>query len=153
MSRTKSSAKAESWIKQLENGNLKSKTVQVLKFIKENPYTTLHAIRLALSGISHQTITCVISVSLDEGAIMIMGRIKIEDNPYSQYYFIQDPKTRANLKIERKKEMFVAWAKQGLSNYSDMLPESIKQELEAKTCGITIRDMSTLFKQGHGYTP
>lgn len=146
MSETKSISKSETWIKQLNEGFLKSKTIVVLDYISKHQHTNLYDLRIALS-MSHQTITSRISNLMDEGVIKIIGSTTIKDNEYSIYKFVSAESEQTLLKSQRAEEKFLNWVKQGLNDHSYFLSTSIKQELKAVTekPKVIAGDLSTLF--------
>jgi len=146
MSETKSTSKSETWIKQLNEGFLKSKTIVVLDYISKHPHTNLYDLRIALS-MSHQTITSRISNLMDEGVIKIIGCTTIKDNEYSIYKFVPTETEQTLLKSQRAEEKFLNWVKQGLNDHSYFLSNSIRQELKAVTekPKVIAGDLSTLF--------
>lgn len=147
MSETKSTSKSENWIKQLNNGFIKSKTMIVLDYISKNPSTNLHVIRNALILISHQTITSAISNLMDEGVVKITGEVEINDTPYSTCSFVADVEEQFWLKKQRAEEKYLGWVKQGLNDHIEFLSNTIKQELKSVTekPKVISGDLSTLF--------
>ncbi len=147
MSETKSASKSETWIKLLNEGILKSKTIVVLDYISKFPNTNLYAMRNGLPSMSHQTITSRISNLMDEGVIKITGDVEINDTPYSTYLFVADIEEQFWLKRQRAEEKYLGWVKQGLNDHIEFLSNSIKQELKAVTekPKVIAGDLSTLF--------
>jgi len=128
MKKTLSNAKRETYLANLKNGNIRSKTMRILYLIKQRPYTNTDEVRTLLS-ISHQTATSVLSNLLDIGVIKIVGETKINDNTYSRYLFVPEYQEQVNLSKERNKEKYALWIKQGLNNYADLLPGSLHFQL------------------------
>jgi len=81
-------AKLKTYLTNLENGLIKTKTDIVLRLIIENPDITIHDIRQM--GITHQTATGVVSVLMDEGIVYITGSIQIRNRHYSTLKFETD---------------------------------------------------------------
>lgn len=146
MSETKSILKSENWIKQLNNGFLKSKTIIVLHYISKHPNTNLYAIRKSMPYMSHQTITSRISNLMDEGVIKITGDLEINDISYSIYLFVSDIEEQLYLKNQRAEEKFLSWVKQGLKEHIIFLSKSMTNELKfrVKQSEIIEGDLSTL---------
>jgi hypothetical protein len=157
MSNTKSEAKIENWLKNIENGYLKSKQTIILDFIINNPNTTIHDIRTKC-GISHQTTTSAVSIMLDEGVVRFNGTIKLrkqddaedEGDTYSMLLFVSDREERKAVKKKRIYEKFVAWAKQGVSHYKDFISPQFFFELgkkaHAEETTVIEGDLSSLLK-------
>jgi predicted transcriptional regulator len=120
MSATKSEAKAENWIKNLQNGNIKSKTMQVIKFIKDNPKCNLEIIR-DKTGLPHQTVTGCLSRVMDEGLVKFVGKIESNNNVYSLLEYVTDMSELYRLKNQRDKEKMVRWANNGINKFKPML--------------------------------
>jgi predicted transcriptional regulator len=120
MSETTSIAKAENWIKNLQNGNIKSKTMQVLKFIKDNPKCNLDIIR-DKTGLPHQTVTGCLSRIMDEGLVKFVGKIESNKNVYSLLEYVTDMSELYRLKNQRDKEKMVRWANNGINKFKPML--------------------------------
>jgi len=120
MSETTSIAKAENWIKNLQNGNVKSKTMQVLKFIKDNPKCNLDIIR-DKTGLPHQTVTGCLSRIMDEGLVKFVGKIESNKNIYSLLEYVTDMSELYRLKNQRDKEKMVRWANNGINKFKPML--------------------------------
>jgi len=120
MSETTSIAKAENWIKNLQNGNIKSKTMQVIKFIKDNPKCNLEIIR-DKTGLPHQTVTGCLSRVMDEGLVKFVGKIESTNNVYSLLEYVTDMSELYRLKNQRDKEKMVRWANNGINKFKPML--------------------------------
>ena len=126
MSETKSTAKSETWYKQLANGNIKTNTAKVLKHISDFPYIDLYHIRVNL-GMAHQTVTSRISVLMDEGVIRIVGTVQVKGTLYSQYRVVPqlDWVERSRLKDQRHNEKYIGWIRQGVKDFGDKLPPEL----------------------------
>jgi len=124
MSETESKAKLESWIKNLQNGNIKTKGLKVLKFIKDNPKCSLETIRNE-TGFPHQSVTGSISNFMDEGIVKFVGKIENQNGIYSLFEYVSDMAEMYALKEQRKKEKMFHWAKYGLDRFYSLLsPET-----------------------------
>lgn len=123
-----SQAKRETYLANLKNGNINSKTMRILYFIKQRPYVNTDEIRNLLS-ISHQSATAIISVLLDLGLIKIVGESKINDNTYSKYRFVTDYQEQYNLSEMRIKEKYSIWLQQGISKFRELITTDLYNEL------------------------
>ena len=146
MSTTESDAKIQSWIKNLQNGNLKSKKIQILAFVKENPRCTLEVIR-DRTGISHQTITSAISNFMDEGIIKFVGKEESKNGIYSLCEYVTDLSEIYALKEQRNKEKMFHWAKYGLDRFYSLLTPATQNALIKISKLDTISDEETLTGQ------
>ena len=128
MSATKSEAKAENWIKNLQNGNIKSKKMQILKYIKDNPKCSLETIRNK-TGLPHQTVTGSISTFMDEGLVKFVGKVESKNNIYSLHEYVTDMAEMYDLKEQRNKEKMLHWAKYGLDRFYSLLTPATQNAL------------------------
>jgi hypothetical protein len=134
MSQTTSTAKVQTWLKHLKNGNLKSKTVRVLKYIQDHPNTNLYTMRNFFdtadkNKITHPTLTSAISNLMDEGMVRLVGNVEVAGNSYSSYYFVDDENDRYWIKKQRRAECFIRWAKQGLKDFPLLADDSLQVAL------------------------
>jgi hypothetical protein len=118
MTQVISSAKRETYIENLKMGVIKSKTMEILNFVKDNPNCNTDDIRVGLS-MAHQTATAIISNLLDIGIIKIIGDTKIKNSTYSNYMFVEDYSEQNRLEKARHLAKFKLWMEQGLSNYKE----------------------------------
>jgi predicted HTH transcriptional regulator len=118
MTQVMSSAKTETYRKNLKMGIIKTKTMQLLNFVKENPNCNTDKIRVGLN-MPHQTATAIISNLLDEGIIKIIGDTKVKNSTFSNYLFVEDYREEEKLKKARHLAKFKLWMEQGLSTYDD----------------------------------
>jgi hypothetical protein len=118
MTQVISSAKRETYIENLKMGVIKSKTMEILNFVKDNPNCNTDDIRVGLS-MAHQTATAIISNLLDIGIIKIIGDTKIKNSTYSNYMFVEDYNEQNRLEKARHLAKFKLWMEQGLSNYKE----------------------------------
>lgn len=124
MSATESKAKLESWIKNLQNGNIKTKSLKILQFIKDNPKCSLETIRNE-TGFPHQSVTGIISNFMDEGIVKFVGKVENKNGIYSLHEYVTDMAEMYSLKEQRNKEKMYNWAKYGLDRfYSLLTPET-----------------------------
>ena len=126
--RIMSQAKRETYLANLKNGNINSKTMRILYFIKQRPFVNTDEIRNLLE-ISHQSATAIISVLLDIGVIKIVGETKINDNSYSKYRFVTDYQEQYNLSEMRIKEKYSIWLQQGISKFRELITTDLYNEL------------------------
>lgn len=112
MTQTKSEAKVQAWLRQIETGKIKTNVVRCLAYIKSNPYTTIYEMRTAL-GMPHQTLTATISLLMDEGALMFQGERQQNNEWYSALIYVSDQNTRQYIRNQRERDKFVLWLKQG----------------------------------------
>ena len=123
-----SQAKRETYLANLKNGNINSKTMRILHFIKQKPFVNTDEIRNILE-ISHQSATAIISVLLDVGVIKIVGESKINDNTYSKYLFVSEYQEQYNLSEMRIKEKYSIWLQQGISKFRELITTDLYHEL------------------------
>ena len=119
--------KVKTWLRNVENGNIRNFTEKILAKIKEetpdeNGYykdlfnglnakgISTHQLR-DRTGISHQSLTAILSSLTDEGLIKAIGEHKINDSTYSIYMFVHDLEYRKRLIQKRKEEKYVQWLK------------------------------------------
>jgi hypothetical protein len=134
MSQTTSTAKVQTWLKNLKNGNLTSKTVRVLKYIQDHPNTNLHTMRNFFdtadkAKITHPTLTSAISNLMDEGIVKLVGNVEVAGNSYSSYHFVENEIDRYWLKKQRRAEGFIRWAKQGLNDFPLLTDDDLQVAL------------------------
>lgn len=129
--KTTSKAKRETYVKQVESGNLNSQTIRVLHYIRYNPLCDTDELRTKLE-MAHQSVTAVISNLLDIGLITIVGETKKRDNIYSMYRYVHEPHLQEQCATERKKEKFKQWIRQGKETYGDLLTEDMQEALETQ---------------------
>lgn len=111
----------ETWLINLRNGNIKSKTERVLAYIKERPGCTIIDIKED-TGINHQTVTGALSAIMDAGLVDRIGEKSINGNIYSSLLFINDPHKREALVKSREDER-VAKLLTSIDELSHRLPE------------------------------
>jgi hypothetical protein len=125
----KRESKVETWIRNLESGNIVNKTMIVLNYIKKHPYTDINEIR-TVCDLPHQTVTACLSNIMDEGVVKMVGQRECNNNVYSTLLFIQNHPERMKLRSARAEEKMVKWMRQGLNKHSAYLPEEIKIHLQ-----------------------
>ena len=116
-------AKVKTWLRNVENGTLKTNTEIVLNKIKDSTpdadgfifenygkgISTYH-LRESLN-MSHQTLTSRLSQLQDEGLIKDVSQVIVNDTYYSVYMFVSDIQYRERLIHLRKHENYVKWLK------------------------------------------
>ena len=127
-------ARIKTWIIQLESGEIKSKQLKILSYIKNNPTTDYTKPKTDIRtmceklGIVHQSLTSCISLLEDGGLVKVVGQIEKRSKYYSIYEFVYDDKERNKLMKSRHNEKFHAWLKLA-DNYSELIPEDLLQEI------------------------
>jgi len=127
-------ARIKTWIIQLESGEIKSKQLKILNYIKNNPTTDYTKPKTDIRtmceklGIVHQSLTSCISYLEDGGLVKVVGQIEKRSKHYSIYEFVYDQNERDKLMYSRHKEKFNSWIKLA-DNYSDFIPEDLLEEL------------------------
>ena len=101
-------SKTETWIRNLENGNIVSKTMIVLNYIKKHPYTDINEIR-TVCDMAHQTVTGCLSNIMDEGVVKMVGQREIKNSVYSTLLFVFSHDERIVLRRERAESKAIKW--------------------------------------------
>ena len=125
--------KVKNWLKQLNNGVIKSKTTQVIYKIhfhtyKGKGYTTIDELRKELN-MAHQTLTAIVSNIQDEGLIATYGEVQNEAGSVFQHIRYARPEEREDLVRGRRIEKLSQWIKRGREEFNDLLPYSMIQQL------------------------
>jgi hypothetical protein len=125
-------AKVKTWIANVENGNIKSKTEIVLNYIKmktESGFSSdVYHMRTNLM-MAHQTLTGVMSLLADEGLIDDVGQIEFHGQHYSLWKYVTNEDKRKIIAHDRKVDKFNQWVKKGVEDYSDMISDNALREL------------------------
>jgi hypothetical protein len=129
--KTTSRAKRETYVQQVESGNLNTQTIRVLYQIRFNPYTDTDELRTKLQ-MAHQSLTAIISNLLDIGLIVIVGEISKRKQVYSQYRYLHEPHLQEQAAKERKSDKFKMWIRQGKETYKDLLSEGLLDALQTQ---------------------
>lgn len=126
------SPKVKNWLRLMETGEMKNKLIIILRYIKNNPATTVYQIRI-IFGYPHQTITAALSNLMDSGLVCSTGQIKICENFYSLLYFVNDHAERVVVADSRHREKLKQWINRGLNDFgndlSTLTTECLKREL------------------------
>lgn len=125
--------KVKNWLKQLNNGVIKSKTTRIIFEIHKATYkgkgfTTIDELRKDLN-MAHQTLTAIVSNIQDEGLIVTFGEIENETGSVFQKIRYARAEERDELVRQRRIEKLSQWIKRGREEFSDLLPASILREL------------------------
>ena len=134
-----SKAKRESYIRLINSGELKTKTIKVLAYIKkwqkckynDEAYTSIcstYALRNDLN-MPHQTITGIISNLLDIGIIKIVAEEKVGKNVYSIYEYVEDVNEQIVLENIRRITKYAYYVKQGIREYADIMGTDLLNQL------------------------
>jgi hypothetical protein len=118
MTQVISSAKRETYMENLKMGVIKTKTMEILNFVKGNPNCNTDDIRIRLS-MAHQTATAIISNLLDIGIIKIVGETKVKNSTYSNYLFVEDYREQDRLEKARHLAKFKIWMEHGIANFKE----------------------------------
>jgi hypothetical protein len=113
-------ARIETWLRNIENGNIRSKTERILDCIIRNGQKGISTDEMRSKlGIAHQTLTGVLSGLNDSGVIQVVGMHQNVENEnfYSVYQFVSDPFERTKLQNYREREKVLAWLKKGIEDY------------------------------------
>jgi len=111
----------ETWLINLANGNIRSKTERVLAYVKERPGCTIVDIKED-TGINHQTVTGALSAIMDAGLVDRIGEKTINGNIYSSLLFISDPGKRNEL-VKKREDERVTKLLSTIDELSHRLPE------------------------------
>lgn len=96
----------QTFIEQIQNGNLKSKKHIVYSFLKDNGRKTLEQMRRTIP-MSHQTLTARLSDLMDEGLVW-------QDD--SNQFFVTEESYWHYYAAKREKERYQKWLKVGKKN-------------------------------------
>ncbi|MCP4051479.1 MAG: hypothetical protein GY739_00195, partial [Mesoflavibacter sp.] len=114
-----SKASDQTFIKQLEAGNIETNKGKIYDFIKSEPNTNTGIIKNQFSNIEESTVTGRISDLLDIGVIKITGEIF----DYSRYVIVTNKKEQTKLSDKRYNEKTQRLIK-------SLLKRNINQELK-----------------------
>jgi hypothetical protein len=126
-----SQAKRETYVKQIESGNLNTQTSRVLHYIRYNPLCDTDELRTKLE-MPHQSLTAIVSNLLDIGVIAIVGEIGKRNQVYSVYRYIHEPHLQRMAEKERQEQKFKLWIKQGINMYGELMTESLIECLKTQ---------------------
>lgn len=120
--------KVKNWLKLIESGELKSKSVRILHYIKTHPFTDLDSIRTSLN-LPHQTCSAILSTFMDYGLVKGIGERTKNGLHYSQLLYVDNQQEQDLLAYKRENEKFIQWVNRGLEDYCKHLPPYLVQEL------------------------
>jgi DNA-binding MarR family transcriptional regulator len=125
--------KVKNWLKQLNNGVIKSKTTRIIFEIHKATYkgkgfTTIDELRKDLN-MAHQTLTAIVSNIQDEGLIVTFGEVENETGSVFQKIRYARTEEREELVRQRRIEKLSQWIKRGREEFNDLLPASMIREL------------------------
>ena len=124
------SPKVKNWLRLIETGEFRNKTVVVLRHIYECKFgTTVHHLRNA-TGFPHQTLTAVLSNLMDAGIVGANGETFIGESYFSILHFIHDDAMRTQLSEERNWEKFRLWVKRGLEEFEQEMSVTLMSALQ-----------------------
>lgn len=127
----------QNWLRQLDNGILKVKTVIVLDYIKRNNITDVYELRYALN-MPHQTLTGLLSNIMDEGLVKVIGEREVNGMKYSKLCFVDDADERERVIEARKKIMYHQWLKQGKTRYLNLMSSKLKYAISNEDTSILL---------------
>jgi transcription initiation factor IIE alpha subunit len=120
--------KVQTWINNVKNGRINSKTEKILSFIYQRTMYfgtaqdlfNRHPGMIATDdlrerlGYTHQTLTAILSNLQDEGVIKVVGEKAKGSEVYSYWTFEMDPEQIELNKENREREKFFAWCKRSV---------------------------------------
>jgi DNA-binding transcriptional ArsR family regulator len=127
-------ANAKTWIAQLESGEIKSKKMKVLNYIRKNPTTNLKKPKTDIRTMCHkldmvhQSLTSSLSNLEDVGLVKVIGDIQDGNKHYSIYEYVKDEKERLKLMEVRFKRKFQIWVKKA-ERYESIIPKDLLREI------------------------
>ena len=138
------------YLDNLNSGFIKSKTLQVLNYVKLNPKCTIYDMRMKMN-ISHQTLTSAISNLMDLGLIQVNGQIKLgtPEKHYSLFVFQSNEAKIINNIYLREVDKIKLWIAKGLNfNIPDKLKKQLRSldfTLKEEYFSVTFNNQITLF--------
>lgn len=128
-------ANAKTWIAQLQSGEIKTKKMKVLDYIRKNPTTNMKKPKTDIRtmcfklGMVHQSLTSSLSNLEDVGLIKVVGEIQVLNKYYSIYEFVKNEKEREKLMEARFKRKFQTWVKKA-DKYEGLIPTNLLKEIK-----------------------
>jgi len=129
MSKTKSEAKIDAYLKQVNSGKMSNDASKILGLIYTNPDTTLLDVEKNLKMLM-QTASARISDLMDMGAIYITGEIEKGERKFSTYKYEKNPARRSALEFQRREHKLGSWIELGLNSFKDMMPAELTTHLQ-----------------------
>jgi len=123
-------AKVKTWLEQIKTGAIKSNIVRVLKHIQDAGMhgTSIYDMREKL-GMTHQSLTAVVSMLADEGLLFEAGVFQVKTSWYTIYVFVSNEDVRKEIAMKRKEEKFNQWLQRGIEEYKDFMSPQLLLEL------------------------
>ena len=97
--------KVKTWFNQIESGMITSNTTKILNYIMNHNGCTILNMRRDLLC-SHQTMTAIISILMDEGLVKAIGEIEVDGSHYSKFCYLFSDVDRIKQIEKRKEEKF-----------------------------------------------
>lgn len=124
--------KVKTYITNLNNGNIKSKSLLILDYIKKHPLTNIHHMRIELN-VSHQTLTSIISNFMDYGIVRAVGEVKIpirsRDSFFTVLEYVEDIEMIFALQRLRRMNKYLIWVNRGLTEFNSLNDEKLNRIL------------------------
>ncbi len=110
-----SKASKETYVKQLNTGKPLADKERIKAYIKSNPYTHIHRMKIDLR-ISHQTLTARLSDLLDNGCIEVamVSKVPRQSSLVSRFIIQENEDKKLSNRVSRLKEKKIKWLKKGL---------------------------------------
>jgi len=123
-------AKVETWLEQIRTGAIKSNIVRVLKHIQDAGAhgTSIYDMRDKL-GMTHQSLTAVVSMLADEGLLFEAGVFQVKTSWYTIYVYVSNAEARKEIAFKRKAEKFHQWLQRGCDEYLDFMSPQLRLEV------------------------
>lgn len=123
-------AKVETWLEQIRTGAIKSNIVRVLKHIQDAGVhgTSIYDMRETL-GMTHQSLTAVVSMLADEGLLFEAGVFQVKTSWYTIYVYVSNEESRKEIARKRKAEKYHQWLQRGVDEYLDLMSAQLRLEI------------------------
>jgi hypothetical protein len=128
--------KVKTWLRNIENGNIRNNTEKILSYVKANTpekgATYPEGFELKgidtyvlrqVTGISHQSLTAILSVLNDEGLVRPIGETEIHSSHYSIWAFVYDLEYRKRVQHQRMQDRYIKWLKKA-DEFMDLMGHS-----------------------------
>jgi len=90
--------------------------------------TSIYTMREQL-GMTHQSLTAVVSMLADEGLLFEAGVFQVKTSWYTIYVFVSNEDARKEIARKRKEEKFNQWLQRGIEEYKDFMSPQLLLEL------------------------
>ena len=126
------SPKITALIKQIDSGKLNSDKARILNQVILSRGVTSYSLERRLSSIKPTTVLARLSDLEDLGLIYKEGTTNKIGNiqPYSIFKFEADPEKQEQNALNRKALKFEAWKKRGLEEFSRLISDYLRNNLE-----------------------